>query len=390
MLETITNTPRDYAWGSHTLLAGLEGRPASDAPEAEVWFGDHPGSPAVLPDGETLPELEDRLGLPHLPYLLKLLAAQTPLSIQVHPTLEQARVGFAAEADLAADSPERNYRDANHKPELIVALSDRFEALCGLRPVSDTRRLLDVLGGPDAFAQLRAHLSGSDDAQALSQTIGWLLSGAAADTVAEVSAALAAADAEGEYAGTVSAGARIAALYAGDPGIVVALLMNHVVLTRGQAVYLRAGLLHAYLSGLGVEIMAASDNVLRGGLTPKRVDVAELLSLLDSEPGPVAIREAVPDPTSPGVLTYGPGVGDFALAVARPDGGSLTFDGAGPTIFLATAGKVSIAADDHRVDLVPGGAAILLDEPGAVRIAGAGEVFIATPGSDRSQRGRSA
>src|SRR5690606_12393800 len=123
MLLTLNNEPRDYAWGSTSFLAALEGREPSDGPEAEVWFGDHHADPADVTGGRTL----DAVTVGSLPYLLKLLAADRPLSIQVHPTRVQARDGFARESGMDAGDPRRNYRDANHKPELIVALSDRFE-----------------------------------------------------------------------------------------------------------------------------------------------------------------------------------------------------------------------------------------------------------------------
>src|SRR6218665_891780 len=181
MLLSLSNEPRDYAWGSHTLLADLEGRSPSSRPEAEVWFGDHPGDPADLDGGGTL----DGVTGGELPYLLKLLAAASPLSIQVHPTIDQARAGCAREAALGLDDPARNYRDDNHKPELIVALSDRFESLSGLRPVGDTLRLLEVLGAP--ADELRRRLSADGDV--LGETIGWLLSGAAQSDVDEIIAA---------------------------------------------------------------------------------------------------------------------------------------------------------------------------------------------------------
>ncbi|MGO2521613.1 MAG: type I phosphomannose isomerase catalytic subunit, partial [Microbacterium sp.] len=157
MLLSLSNVPRDYAWGSSSLLAELEGRVPTGVPEAEVWFGDHPGDPADVDGGSTL----DAVTGGTLPYLLKLLAAADPLSIQVHPTIEQARDGWARESALAADDPTRNYRDDNHKPELIVALSDRFEALSGLRPVADTQRLLAVLGESTGVVELRERLSGA-------------------------------------------------------------------------------------------------------------------------------------------------------------------------------------------------------------------------------------
>ena len=151
VLLPLSNSPKDYAWGSRTLIAAMEGREASAAPEAEVWFGDHPGGPARIDDGsgETLDTWLSREpeGAPkRLPYLLKLLAAASPLSIQVHPSKEQAVEGFAREAAKPMDAADRNYRDDNHKPELLVALSDTFEALCGLRPLDATRRLARALG----------------------------------------------------------------------------------------------------------------------------------------------------------------------------------------------------------------------------------------------------
>jgi len=182
VLLPLSNSPKDYAWGSRTLIAALEGREASVAPEAEVWFGDHPAGPAHIDDGggETLDAWLSRgpEGAPeHLPYLLKLLAAASPLSIQVHPSKEQAMEGFAREADQPVDAADRNYRDDNHKPELIVALSDTFEALCGLRPLDDTRRLASALGDGLGGAALRARLEADgDDADILRDVIGWLLS----------------------------------------------------------------------------------------------------------------------------------------------------------------------------------------------------------------------
>src|SRR5690606_39021371 len=293
MLLTITNDPRDYAWGSTSLLAALEGRRPSASPEAEVWFGDHPSDPADVVGGGTL----DAVTGGSLPYLLKLLAAADPLSIQVHPTREQAQQGFAREAGMDAADPTRNYRDANHKPELIVALSDRFEALSGLRPVAETLRMLSAFPDVPGVIELRERLGSADEEAALRDTIGWLLSGTAQDAVDDVIGALSGAEADG-FAEALTAIRTIAEQNPGDPGVVVALLMNFVVLRPGEAVFLRAGLLHAYVSGLGVEIMAASDNVLRGGLTPKHIDVDELLSVVDTRPGEVPVQSATGEVTA--------------------------------------------------------------------------------------------
>lgn len=377
MLLSLSNAPRDYAWGSESLLAELEGRAPSGAPEAEVWFGDHPGDPADVAEGGTL----DAVTGGTLPYLLKLLAAATPLSIQVHPTIEQARAGWAKESGLAADDPERNYRDDNHKPELIVALSETFESLSGLRPVDRTLELLGLLGDSAGVSRLSDRLRGEGDV--LRDVIGWLLGGDADAEVHDIIGAVVrrAVDAEsdaGEWAPAIRAIARIAETYPGDPGVVVALLMNHLVLRRGEGVFLRAGLLHAYLAGLGVEIMAASDNVLRGGLTPKRIDVPELLSILDTTPGEVPVLR----PTGGGVVTdYPVPVPDFALQrlTLGSDAVALALDG--PTMVLATAGDVTVTTAAGEQRAVPvGTVAFATGEQGALEVRGPGEAFVAAPG----------
>ncbi|MFB7250246.1 mannose-6-phosphate isomerase, class I [Microbacterium sp. NPDC056234] len=368
MLLGLSNVPRDYAWGSTTLIADLEGRSPSGAPEAEVWFGDHPGDPADLADGRTL----DAVTGGSLPYLLKILAAADPLSIQVHPTIAQARDGWAREAGLAADDPTRNYRDDNHKPELIVALSERFEALGGLRPVADTLRLLDGLGDGAGVSALRAHLTGEDGLKA---TIAWLLSGAADAEALEISAALATSSAS-EFGDTLRAIRAVAERNPGDPGVVVALLMNHIVLRRGEGIFLRAGLLHAYLSGLGVEIMAASDNVLRGGLTPKHIDVPELLSVLDATPGVVPVIT----PTAEPVTSYPVDVDDFALRRVTLAGEPVRVEVTSPAMILVTSGSVTVSGSDAQRHSVEVGGALFASDESILTVTGTGEAFIAQPG----------
>jgi len=373
MLLHLTNAPRDYAWGSETLLAELEGRAPSGAPEAEVWFGDHPGDPADVVGGGTL----DAVTGGTLPYLLKLLAAAQPLSIQVHPTLAQAKEGWERESGLALDDPQRNYRDANHKPELLVALSERFESLSGLRPVAQTLQLIDALAPTAAVGALRERLSAEGDV--LRDTLEWLLDGSAGEAVDGVIDAVVTASRgdAGEWSDTLRAIARIADTYPGDPGVVVALLMNHLVLRRGEGVFLRAGLLHAYLSGLGVEIMAASDNVLRGGLTPKRIDVPELLSLVDTAPGLVPVLR----PAEEGAITtYDVPVPDFALRRIVLDGSPTSVPVDGRTMVLATGGTVRIEGADAAIDLPVGAVAYASDDETELRLSGVGEVFIASPG----------
>ena len=275
----MTNAPRDYAWGSTTLIADLEGRAPSGRPEAEVWFGDHPGCPAHVADGRPLGDwLADEGAAtgapPLLPYLLKLLAAASSLSIQAHPSRAQAIAGFAREdaEGIARDAPDRTYRDENHKPELIVAVSETFTALAGVRDLDDTRRLLALLG--EGGQVLADRLSRADAADAVRDTIQWLLAGDSAEVIDADRRRGGRGRVTGVRGGAAISIRRLAADFPGDPGIGVALLMNLVVLRRGEGLFVPAGVLHAYLAGLGVEIMAASDNVLRGGLTPKHIDVA--------------------------------------------------------------------------------------------------------------------
>jgi mannose-6-phosphate isomerase len=386
VLAAISNTPRDYAWGSPTLLADLEGRAPSGAPEAEVWFGDHPGSPAVVHDGsdrtldEWLPAVAEEQNVPaKLPYLLKLLAAGAPLSIQVHPSKEQAVEGFAREeaAGVPRDAGSRNYKDDNHKPEVIVALSDTFTALAGLRDIERTRALVDALGDAPAVATLRAHLSASDGVEALRATIGWLLGEADAAEIAQIVDAAASAESSA-FAAELEVTRSLRTAYPADPGVVVALLMNLVELRRGEAIFVPAGVLHAYVAGLGVEIMAASDNVLRGGLTPKHIDVAELLALVDFRPAePPLLR-----PTPVGAAqVFAPGVADFALG-HLPEGTAANLDLGGVAIALGVAGSATLTgASGAAVTLSPGEAALVTPDESPLTSDGAGEVFVAMPGA---------
>lgn len=371
MLLSLSNAPRDYAWGSETLIADLEGRVPSGGPEAEVWFGDHPGDPAEIVEGGTL----DTVTGGTLPYLLKILAAAAPLSIQVHPTRAQAQEGWARESTLPSGAP-RNYQDDNHKPELIVALSERFEALSGLRPVEKTVRLLADLGESDAVDELRARLEASDGD--LRGVIGWLLSGEAQRQVDEVIAAVERATSD-EFGAELHAVRAIAKKNPSDPGVVVALLMNYVVLARGEGIFLRAGLLHAYVAGLGVEIMAASDNVLRGGLTPKRIDVDELLSVLDATPGEVPVLRPDPDGS---ITAYPVDVPDFALRRVALSGDEVEVAVSGPSIVLVTGGDVTVRADDAAEVAAPVGSAVFATEDeNLLVLSGIGEAFVAQPGS---------
>lgn len=381
MLLPISNTPRDYAWGSTSLIAELEGRTAPGAPEAESWYGDYAGSPSVVDDGtgRTLDVALAEAGEPPLPYLMKLLAAASSLSIQAHPTKEQAARGFARDEQrgIARDAGDRTYRDDNHKPEIIVALSDTFRALVGLRALDGTRRLVAALGDGAGVRELSDRLRGDDASAVLRGALAWALSGDA--PVAEIAAALERA-ASPEFTAELDLLRTIAADFPGDAGLVVALLMNLVVLQRGEAVFAPAGVLHAYQDGLGVELMAASDNVLRGGLTPKHIDVAELLDIVDTTPGAVPLVPA--REVAAGVEVFDIDVPDFALTRITLSGEPIHLPLTGAAIALAVRGEVGVAGRGVAVRLVPGRAVYLSpDEPEAVFTGtGTGEVFVAEPG----------
>ncbi|WP_282837176.1 mannose-6-phosphate isomerase, class I [Microbacterium flavum] len=396
MLLPISNVPRAYSWGSPTLIPALEGREPTGEPEAEIWYGAHPGSPSRVGDGaQTLDVALAEAGEPPLPFLLKLLAAGSSLSIQAHPTKAEAEAGFAREeaAGIPRDADDRLYRDDNHKPEIIVALSDEFRALVGLRPVAGTRRLIARLAGAGgaanaaaggALARLDELLSDTDEERGLRAALAWALSEASPADVAALADALAAAQAsatDDADADTIDVLLAAASDFPGDRGLYVALLMNLVVLRRGQALFAPAGVLHAYQSGLGVELMAASDNVLRGGLTPKHVDVPELLRVLDATPGPAPLVELV-QTGDQGVL-YDVGVPDFALTRVEIEGRTASADLRGPAIILATRGALRVTErgqDAPAVDLVPGAAVYVGGGARGVDIAGRGEAFLAQPG----------
>ncbi|MEU4369006.1 mannose-6-phosphate isomerase, class I [Micromonospora chersina] len=381
-MELLQGRIRDYAWGSRTAIAELQGRPVPSAgPEAELWLGAHPGAPATVDrDGNPVSLTELLVGEPEhwlgerlvgrfgtrLPFLLKVLAADAPLSLQAHPDAEQARAGYAA------DTGRVNYVDPYHKPELLVALSE-FEALCGFRDPAESAAAIAAFGVPalePVVAALRTGPAG------LREAVRLLLSWPEAERAGLVADVLAA-----EVAGPDAGLARALAVdYPADPGVVVALLLHHVRLAPGEAIWMPAGNLHAYLRGTGVEIMAASDNVLRGGLTPKRVDVDELLRVLRFE----VLDEPVvrPEQVAPGVVTWLVPVDDFALhrVEVTPGGPVARLDVPGPRVVLCRAGEVTVADGVGTVTLAAGQAAIGTAAGGPLVLGGAGVAFVATSG----------
>ncbi len=381
-----------YAWGQAGAISSLTGREPGGEPEAELWMGAHPKAPSRLADGRTLLEaieadpvtllgaaVDRRFG--QLPFLFKVLAAEIPLSIQAHPSIERATAGFDRENRLgiAIDAPERTYRDPNHKPELICALTP-FEAKCGFRALDQTRRLFEALDHPTLDA-VRRLLHDGDDRTCLQNVMACLLgqeahaSRAMAEAVADRAAELVADEhpITDEFGVDLVACAGVAEAFPGDIGGVVALLLNHVVLAPGEALYLGSGNLHAYLHGVGVELMANSDNVLRGGLTPKHIDVAELLAVVDYQP----IAAPVERPSGP-VHTYASPVEEFALT--RVDLDHATHDVVGPAIVLVTEGFATVGG----VRIEAGEPTFIAADGGPTPLAGVGLAWAAGVGASVS------
>lgn len=366
------NPVRDYAWGSRTALAEMQGRPVPAAgPEAELWMGAYAScSSRVLPSGEYLlarirrdpvaelgPEVAARYS-GQLPFLLKVLAVERPLSLQAHPSLEQARDGFARqeEAGLPADAPERSYRDKGHKPELLCALTP-FDALCGFRQVAQTCALLDALAVPElevVSAPLRDR--GADGLQDAFSSLMGTEEHRRADLVEAVATACRRVleSAGMAFAAELGWVLRLAEAYPGDPGVVAALLLNLIQLHPGEALFVPAGTLHAYLGGVGVEIMASSDNVLRGGLTPKPIDVPELMRVLRFVELPPTVRRA--SACSHGEQVFSAEAAEFALSrLALEPGQHVSLPGRGPQILLSAAGSATVTTPGGTVSLSRGG-----------------------------------
>ncbi|WP_040338408.1 mannose-6-phosphate isomerase, class I [Candidatus Blastococcus massiliensis] len=366
----LQNAVRHYSWGSHTVIPELIGLPSpADRPHAELWMGAHPDEPSVRSDGVPLDkaiasepevllgrEVVERFGA-RLPFLMKVLAADQPLSLQAHPTNEQAEAGFAAEeaAGVPRDDSTRTFKDPFHKPEILVALTP-FEALCGFRPVEKSLHCLAKLQVPELKPTIAALARGGLRAAipqllALSPEHREVL----VREVAQAAAGFVAAH-DPEFINTYRWAASLAETYPGDPGVVISLMCNHLKLAPGEAVFMPAGNLHAYLSGAGVEVMASSDNVLRGGLTAKHVDLAALIEVLDFTDAQVPVLHPV---LGPGGLRYPVPVEDFDLTRCQLDEQAGTLTTRGPQLLLCTEGTAVLTSADEELTLAKGSSAFV-------------------------------
>lgn len=390
-MQTLTGTIQDYAWGSLDGIPQALGIPATGGPQAEYWLGAHPKSPSILGDGSTLESLlaerpdliggatVDRFGA-RLPFLIKVLSARQALSLQAHPSRAQAIEGFAREEaeGIALDAPDRNYRDEWPKPEAMIALTE-FHGLCGFRDPVDTQALFAQLG-VTAAEELVLPLTERDGIARVFLEI-LALAEMHADLVAEVAAAaqesLAAAEPGSDFHTFCTTAVELNTDYPGDAGVLAALLLNRIVLQPGDAFFMPAGNLHAYLRGTGIEVMSNSDNVLRGGLTPKHVDVDELAQVVDFAPGFPGLIEPVEVAT--GVAYYPTQAREFAVfQLTRPVDSPLPSTGSA-RIVLVTDGSFVLTAAGEQLTLHKGDSAFLGAGEEAT-VAGTGQAFLAASG----------
>lgn len=380
MITRIENAPRDYEWGSKTLLADL-GYPAIGRPMAEVWFGTHPLCESIAqPSGRAL-----SVELGHaLPFMVKFLAAAKPLSIQVHPDEAQAKAGFESEnlRGLAIDDRNRNFKDASAKREAIVAVSE-FELLVGLKPIAEIRKLFTELvanltGAAGELAE--GYLESLDETSNVESLLNRILdSEQTTEDQLELLEQL-------RHLNNQSAAANldrdlVANLFENfglDRGILVALLMIRISLKPGEAVFVDAGVPHSYLSGLGVEILDSSDNVLRGGLTNKHLSPRDFLEVLNVTKS-LGVQSQSPRALSNGLSRYDLAGAGFNLHRIQVSGTNLLADFrlSGEGILVCTSGELDLSNSlGEFLKIRRGEAAYLSQDANFFTVAGSGEGFL--------------
>lgn len=391
----LDNTPKHYHWGSVDAIRNIMKLPADDKqPLAELWMGAHESSPSMIRKGSAVEPLSDTIRLnpdfclgprcrarfgDTLPYLFKVLSAAHPLSVQVHPDLARAKAGYEREnrEHIALDAAHRNYRDTNHKPEIIAALT-RFSALCGFRPIEETTRLFRKTGIRELLPAISALESSSDyrimlkhlwtlEAKTISAILGQLSSALSGTPQISVN------DAEKH---PFAAMRYLEAEYPGDIGILSPLYLNTITLEPGEGLFLPAGILHSYLSGTGLELMANSDNVLRGGLTSKHIDIPEVLDTIIPQPH-------IPDrliPIRSGYRSvYKTSADEFELSVIDPEDDSTEVQVTTPSILVVIRGTLEISGTTEKSDTLPQGSSLFLPAAaGRITLSGKGTAYLAS------------
>lgn len=389
-MHSLRNGVQTYDWGSFDAIPNFLGAEASSEPVAEVWIGTHPILPSqVITDAGEKP-LSDIAG--KLPFMVKILAAHRPLSLQVHPSKPQAEIGFAREeaAGIPIDAKHRVYRDDNHKPEMVFALST-FDSLIGFRPTAEVLRVLGPIDTPLA-QQLAEDLRNDPGWAGIVRRIEWLLSShITAEAVEDlVEGCRALAERGMDVKRAYQTATEVAEYFPGDVGVVISLMLNRMTLQPGEAAFLETGVIHAHLSGLCLEVMATSDNVLRAGLTSKHIDAAGLVECLNT--GMARIARVTPDFIGPDTEVFSPSEAEFALAVtqvsyAEPDGVPLVRADASVVVCVGGEAQLRNRSGD-RLTLGRGESAFLGPEDVDTVVVGLGEVaqvFVPTPRALRSR-----
>jgi mannose-6-phosphate isomerase len=370
MLSRISGATKNYDWGSKDLVPNFFGLAESSEPIAEIWFGTHPlGESQGLAENTSLSEILGK----RLSFLVKILSAERALSIQVHPNPEQAKAGFTLEQNQAIPigDPKRNYKDASHKPEALIALT-AFRALCGFRPRADLVTVFTEFGKsePEFISLAEKLIAGTSLKDVFESLIGnTALAKRFNKTVAS------------SQSNSVATAARqlverLLGQYPDDTGALVALMLNEVVLEPGEAIYLPAGNMHAYLSGLAVEVMASSDNVLRGGLTSKHVDVAEVIRIADfSELLEPKVRAKK---LAEGLIEYPVDCSEFRIYRAEVSGKNLLADLDLPAsaMVVCTAGEVAVSTSLDEREVLTKSQVVFASGAKKLSLSGSGTVFV--------------
>jgi len=371
MLSRITGVTKGYDWGSRELIPNYFGLEQSSDPISEIWFGTHPlGESQIIPSEQSLSE---HIG-GRLSFLVKILSAERALSIQVHPNSQQAKDGFDFEQakGIPVEDPKRNYKDSSHKPEALVALT-QFRALCGFRPKAELIQIFREFGKTEEEFESLAHkLSSGSKLSDIFETL--ISSNELAQRVLKTVGS--------EQSDPLAASARdllerLLTQFPEDTGALVAIMLNELSLEPGEAIYLPAGNIHAYLSGLGIEVMAASDNVLRSGLTSKHVDVPEVLKLADfSELVDPKVR---PKKLAEGLLEYPVQCSEFRIYKAEVSGKNVLADLDLPAsaIVVCTAGEVAVSTSLDEREVLSKSEVVFASGVKKLSLSGSGTVFVA-------------
>jgi mannose-6-phosphate isomerase len=370
LLVRISGEVKNFSWGSKHLIQDQLGLGPTNQEVAEVWFGTHAGGQSkLLPSGQNLSEAVGS----KLSFLVKFLAADSPLSIQVHPNAVQAKAGFARENAAGIDlaDPKRNYKDDSHKPEILIALS-AFEALCGFRPRAEVQEIFLAFSESEArFGELAA-VAATD--VSLEEIFSELLEDSA--LAGRFASSVAGLDID-----SISEQARLLVVdlldkYPGETGALVSLLLNFIQIAPGEAIYLPAGNLHAYLSGLGLEVMAASDNVIRGGLTSKHIDRAELRNITDFSE--LAEPKVSPKKLAEGLVEYPVAASEFRVYRAQITGTNMLADIDLPAaaVIVCVSGEIAVGTSLEEREVLKRGEVVFVSEAKKFSLSGSGDAFV--------------